>query len=275
MNLLGSARRKVRNVGSFRRAARDARAKTPGLNTRVSRNDRMMERSQPDQYFVAGQAGFEAIQRGLDAAGIVTAQTILDLPCGHGRVLRYLRARWPQANLTDCEIVPDAVSFCAETFGADGLVSRDPLWDVDLGGPYDLIWSGSLFTHFDAPYWVPSLAQLGGALSEDGVLVFSSQGKPSLAFLKGSPDQPVLRAVLPRDYGLTRERAETIVASAEATGFGFAHYSSGDDHPYGVSVSLPAWVAARLAEVNLRVVLHETGGWGGHQDMWTVAAART
>src|SRR5205823_8459102 len=77
VNLLGRARRKVRNVRSFRRAARDARAKTPGLNTRVSRNDRMMERSQPDQYFVAGQAGFEAIQRGLDAAGIVTAQTIL------------------------------------------------------------------------------------------------------------------------------------------------------------------------------------------------------
>ena len=275
MNPLARARRKARNVAAFRRAARDARTETPGLNTQVSRYDRMMQRSQPDQYFVAGLAGFQAILRGLDAAEIVAPQKILDLPCGHGRVLRYLRARWPQADVTACEIVPDAVTFCAETFGATGLVSHDPLWDVDLGGPYDLIWSGSLFTHFDAPYWVPSLAHLGRALSENGVLVLSSQGQPSLEFLQGSPNQPVLRALLPSNYGLTTERAEAVVASVEATGFGFAHYAGAEDDPYGNSVSLPAWVTPRLAEAGLRVVLHETGGWGGHQDVWTLAAART
>ena len=107
------------------------------------------------------------------------------------------------------------------------------------------------------------------------MLVFTTQGQPSLQFLQRSPKQPVLLALLPREYGLSRERAEAVVASAEATGFGFADYPGADDDVYGVSISLPEWVTSRLAEAGLRVVLHETGGWGGHQDVWTLAAART
>jgi len=275
MALPGRVVRKVRNMGRYRRAARAARAQTPGLNTRVVRRDDMMARAQPDQYFVAGHAALEAIERGVTAAGVGAPKTILDLPSGYGRVLRYLMVRWPDADFTACELMPDGVEFCASEFGVRPLVSRDPLWDVDLGGPYDLIWSGSLFTHFDVPYWTPTLAHLAGALAPGGALVFSTQGEPALGFLSGSPDYPVLTRVLPPNYGLPRDRADALVKDVQETGFGFAHYAGSEESPYGTSISLPDWVTERLREAGLDVVLHETGGWGGHQDVWTTVARTT
>jgi SAM-dependent methyltransferase len=230
----------------------------------------MMFKKRPDQYFIAGKAGLEAAERALVAVGADTPKTILDLPSGFGRVLRYLQARWPGSDITACELQPDAVEFCAKTFGVAAFVSKEPLWDVDLGGPYDLIWSGSLFTHFAEDHWTPMLAHLGRALSPHGHLMFTSQGEPSLAFLSGSDEYPVLNRLLPANYGLTRDRADALVSDVRVSGFGFAHYANADDSPYGCSISLPSWVTDRVRDAGLSVVFHETGGWGGHQDVWAV-----
>ena len=46
--------------------------------------------------------------------------------------------------------MPDGVEFCATAFDAEPILSREPLWDADIGDGYDLIWSGSLLTHFPA-----------------------------------------------------------------------------------------------------------------------------
>ena len=270
MSLPARAVRKLRNQTALRAARREAARITPGLDTRVSPRDDMMTKSQPDQYFVAGRAGLEAVERSIAAAGAPDPARVLDLPSGYGRVLRHLMARWPQAEFTASELMTDAVDYCATTFGVQALVSVDPLWDADLRGPYDLIWSGSLFTHFDAGHWIPMLAHLGRALAPGGLLVFTSQGEPSLAFLSGSDEYPVLNRYLPANYGLPRDRADRLVADVQRTGFGFAHYGWADDNPYGASISLPAWVREQLAPAGLREVLHETGGWGGHQDTWTV-----
>ena len=84
---------------------------------------------------------------------------ILDFPCGHGRVLRYLRAEFPQAEITACDLLRDGVDFCAANFGAIPVYSDpDP---SRIGLPrdaFDLIWVGSLFTHFDAARWAKSFS---------------------------------------------------------------------------------------------------------------------
>ena len=38
---------------------------------------------------------------------------LLDLPCGHGRVMRYLRAAFPRAEITGCDLLRDGVDHCA------------------------------------------------------------------------------------------------------------------------------------------------------------------
>jgi hypothetical protein len=40
---------------------------------------------------------------------------ILDFPCGYGRVLRFLRARFPAASITAYDIDPVALDFCKHT----------------------------------------------------------------------------------------------------------------------------------------------------------------
>lgn len=43
---------------------------------------------------------------------------ILDLPSGAGRVLRALRAGFPDASIVACDLMRDGVDFCAREFGA-------------------------------------------------------------------------------------------------------------------------------------------------------------
>src|SRR5262245_34363542 len=73
-----------------------------------------------DHYFHVGQSALECVRRCIVAArrSEQTIARILDLPCGHGRVLRFLRAAFPAAIVTACDLRRDAVSYCAKTFNA-------------------------------------------------------------------------------------------------------------------------------------------------------------
>ena len=104
-------------------------------------------------------------------------RTILDLPCGHGRVARILRARFPGAELTACDIDHAGVDFCVDRLGAKGVYSTADFDKLDLGGLYDLIWVGSLITHLNPSDTVKFLRCMERSLSEDGVLIISNHGK--------------------------------------------------------------------------------------------------
>jgi hypothetical protein len=117
------------------------------LITSVSADDDMMEWGNPERYFLVGRwSPIAGIERGLVAARRFDPTRILDLPSGYGRVMRYLKVTWRSAELTACDIMPGAVEFCAKTFGARAIVSQEPVWEVNIGTGYDLIWSGSLLT---------------------------------------------------------------------------------------------------------------------------------
>src|SRR5690349_8568241 len=97
----------------------------------------------PERYFKVGQSAIDFIQPALRATGLPAPERILDLPCGHGRVLRFLKAVFPNAELVACDINRDGVDFCAETFGARPVYSVDDARRVELPGTFDLIWCGS------------------------------------------------------------------------------------------------------------------------------------
>jgi SAM-dependent methyltransferase len=283
MNVLHGIRRAHARRRRLADAADQAGRATPGLITTVSPKDDMMTWGQPEQYFSVGRwSPLAGIERGLGAARAPEPTRILDLPSGYGRVMRYLKVSWPAAHLTACDIMADAVDFCANTFGARPIVSKEPLWEVDIGSDYDLIWSGSLLTHFDADHWQPILRHFASALSSEGVLVFSTQGRPSHAFLSGSDEFPALTKNLVPYYGLEPSQAAQVVEAVDATGFGFSLYprpANKDYGPanlvYGVSVALPSWVEQQISAAGLCTVLMEEGGWGKHQDLWTASAAST
>ena len=115
----------------------------------ISSNDEMFQNNL-DHYFSVGRSALENILAAMRLAGCTTFHSILDLPCGHGRVLRHIRARFPDAALTACDINRDGVDFCAHTFSATPDIFHDRTFEaVNLKSRFDLIWCGSLLTHFD------------------------------------------------------------------------------------------------------------------------------
>jgi SAM-dependent methyltransferase len=265
-----------RTLGPAKRSLIDGSAKlraklrNPRLITRVAGGEDMLTGGQDlRNYFEVGESALVQIKAGLAVAGRPEPKRILDLPCGYGRVLRHLRAEWPNAAITAMEIDAQAVEFCAATFAARPVVSRQPLWEVDAGDGYDLLWCGSLLTHFDEPDWAPTLTYFRDRLAPGGLLVFTTHGEFSIDVLAGEP--AAVTTQMGRwvgDYGMG-EKADDMALAARRTGFAYGHYGDTYD-PFGLSVCTPEWVRSTVAAVSdLAFVSFSRGGWFDHQDVWT------
>lgn len=190
------------------------------------------------------------------AAGKNEARKILDLPCGHGRVLRFLRAMFPPARITACDVLEDGVDFCARTLGAEPLYSQRNPTLVPLEGHYDLIWCGSLLTHLPEHLWDGFLRLFVKHLEPGGLLVLTTHGSLGVEELRSGE----------RNYGLDDEKKQVVLSEYDTGGFGFIASARSTD--YGFAFSSPAWVRAKLAEFpRLHIASFDEHAWGGHQDV--------
>ena len=81
----------------------------------------------PEAYLRAGEEALRCITLAMLAAGKDRVDSVLDFGCAFGRVLRVLKAGFPEAHLTACDIRPKGIAFCAEAFGATPMsASRIP-----------------------------------------------------------------------------------------------------------------------------------------------------
>jgi SAM-dependent methyltransferase len=154
---------------------------------RISPNDQMYAGSQ-SQYFAIGHSALQAIDVALRAAGKQrsSVRRILDLPCGHGRVCRYLRDAFPRAEITACDLETDGVDYCAATFGAIPVYSDPIAARIKLGGTFDLIWCGSLLTHLSEQRSREFLDLFCSRLAEGGIVVFTVHGRFSVHGLRNA-----------------------------------------------------------------------------------------
>ncbi len=225
-----------------------------GLVEEISPRD-VMHRSDPDRYFVVGHDALNTVERFMRLVGIDNPESLLDLPCGHGRVLRFLRARFPDAAITACDLDSDAVDFCARTFGALPVYSTPDLANVPLTGEFDLIWCGSLLTHIHVDQWQAVLRLFADHLRESGLLIFTTHGRYHARRLRSG--QTTL--------GLSGWGAKTVLFDYERSGFGFVSYPQQDG--YGISLSSAPFVCSQvLATPRLRLAAYEERGWCDHQD---------
>jgi SAM-dependent methyltransferase len=194
-------------------------------------------------YFIFGEAGLRCIQ-GFIGSSVPTS--ILDLPSGHGRVLRFMRDAYPEAQITACDINREAVDFCAETFDAIPLYSSEKPAEIEAG-LFDLIWCGSLFTHLGAERWDPWIRFFVEHLEPGGSFVFTTHGR---AYIRGE-----IMTHMPPNF-------EKLRIECERTGFAFDPYSS-------ISLSSPAWVWQLLPDLKVRFVEQ---GWHQLQDAWCLTA---
>ena len=79
----------------------------PNINTKVSDNDVMLSGRDFKHYLALGVSAQQFISAATAFAGGVNVTDILDLPCGHGRVTRVLRAAFPNASIVVSDIDRD------------------------------------------------------------------------------------------------------------------------------------------------------------------------
>ncbi len=264
---LGAARRWLRTVSQEPRQARQQlladrslseadRALLAQVSTRIYYNDGMYH-GDGVHYLKVGLSAISCINEALKSAGLKDVRKILDLPCGSGRVLRFLAQRFPEAEITACELERGPVEFCVRTFGARPAYSSLNLDEVSFDRKFDLIWCGSLVTHLNAAGIAALLRLFQRHLETGGLMIFTTHG------------DFVARRLPTRDfdYGLTQEQIDGIGRDYPKTGYGFTDYPGEKD--YGVSLTSPEWIRARVREIGgLREVYFRERGWDNHQDVF-------
>jgi SAM-dependent methyltransferase len=249
-------RRKAREIAAGGALAPAESELLSRVDSTISFRDGMY-RADAGHYFGVGLSAIRCIDEALARAGAAAPRKVLDLPCGHGRVLRFLAARFPEARITGCDLDRDGVDFCARTFGIRGVYSVPALDQLELDDRFDLIWCGSLATHLEAPAVQAMFRFFARHLAPGGIVAFTTHGDYAVGRMPGGTEQ----------YGISKAKLDAIVAAYGATGFGYADYA--DTSEYGISATSPAWVRRQVAEVEgMDEVYFAPRGWDEHQDVF-------
>lgn len=217
----------------------------------------LMWQTAPQHYYFIGESGLRCVQHALAAADDPPVKRVLDLPCGHGRVARYLRTGFPEAALFFCDVDRSGVEFCARTFHGAGIYSNPDLPSAKLGDNYDVIWIGSLFTHVDRARTAAWLAHLVRALSPTGVLVATFHGAAGIRILEKH-----------KLHGVDETSWERMKADCAKTGYGYGPPGAG----YGMSIAQASEVV-KIAEgiPDCRIVGYSERGWSNFHDVLAIS----
>ncbi|HVX51514.1 MAG TPA: class I SAM-dependent methyltransferase [Chitinophagaceae bacterium] len=233
-----------------------------GLNGKISYKDAMFDNI--THYIAVGESAMVNIENALKASGktFASLNEVLDIPSGHGRVLRLLVTKVPPERVTACDIDEDGINFCKKEFGCKKMLSSADISTIQFPVNYSLIWVGSLFTHLDKKAFSDLLVLLFNALEPGGVLVFTTHGKYSVEIFEkywlAEKSAPVSNEQLQKELEKTN-------------GFYFAPYANSKD--YGISVSLKPYVInliETLFQNKAKVVMYKERGWDDHQDVFAI-----
>jgi SAM-dependent methyltransferase len=245
----------------FARSGKVLRQAEPDLADRVSlrvhESDTMYLPGQAEHYLKVGMSAVHCIRHALNKTS-TNVQTILDFPCGYGRELRFLRAMFPDAQITAAELDPQALEFCRTHFNVETLQSDTDSSQIKIDKKFDLIWCGSLLTHIDEQASRNLLQFFAGHLAKSGICIVTSHGKYPLERLERRESL----------YGLDEQGREKLLGEVGSRGFGFADYPTQSE--YGISASTAEYFRSLTS---MSAVLHLERGWDNHQDVFVFKSA--
>jgi Methyltransferase domain len=238
-----------------------ATRKHKGVSQKISVND-LMYKASTIWYMYYGKAALDRVLKTWKKAEKRDVQSLLDLPSGHGRELRFFKAHFPEAKIVACDIDKDGVDFCAETFGVEGIYSHQDIKQVCIPYKFDIIWCGSLVTHLDKRYWRDFLQFFCEHLNKNGLLIFSTHGSFMIKKFRSGK----------YDLGIDEITKREMLKQYDQTGFSYGGYSGQVD--YGISLSSKEWVDRLVSEIpDLELFDYVERGWFHNHD--TVACRRS
>lgn len=213
----------------------------------ISPRDTMRDEKGDEEYFRIGRNAMLKCKALLDGQ---SPARIIDFPSGYGRALRWFKHEWPEAELFAVETDGHALEFTTKIFGAMPIQAH-PRLEMEIPGDADLIFTGSLLTHFDEWQWDRFLDMAINALRPGGILVATIHGRVNALLLK---DNPII-------YG-DMINGKSLYAQYHKAGFAYQPYD--EKYPeFGVSLSSPEWVFRKLQRLPFaKVIAFEEQGWG-------------
>ena len=242
-------------------ARRYAAYRAMPISTEISPADDMYDPANPaaaQSYLVAGRSAMDILLAAMLSTRTTRVERILDLPCGGGRVTRHLRAFFPDAQIYAADLAVAKQAFVIDTFGC---YRPEPNNDFRSSSPlaYDLIFVGSLLTHFDEGRFRRALDWFGDALAPGGIAVLTTHGRYCDYFQRH------------RYQMIEPARWDGVAEQYAATGFGYQPYTDPTSYhgelSYGISIARASWVLAHIERRDdLRVVGYHERAWNAHQD---------
>jgi SAM-dependent methyltransferase len=245
----------------------------PNILGRFHCNDDMLDSfSSKDirDYLKSGLCALTNIEDSLATAGrsFSDVRSCLDIPCGYGRVLRWLQVRMDRSLITACDLNREGVDFCEREFGTNPLYSRQNLCELVFPNKYDLIWVGSLLTHLEVETAIAFLHVLMEPLLPSGLIVFTTHGEsclytPGIAFFYSGMPIANSREEL-------AELEDKLMLQFSLDRFCYAPYSRGGS--YGNTIHHRSFIEELMGKQfsrQLRLVRFREQGWDGLQDVWT------
>ncbi len=212
-----------------------------------------------NKYIRVGLAGVHTICSELERINL-WPKYILDIPSGYGRVLRFIRAVFPNARIYASDIRKDAVDFCQKTLDVHALYSKKNFSEIHCpeSARFDLIWSGSLVTHLTQSNTIEFINFCLENLSPEGILIMTSHGRLHYEGL-GSKDS----------MGLNEEQIRLIKTDYESLGYGYGRYLKMSSQTYdymnnwGVSLIKHDWFIKASSQLGFKILAFRERGWVG------------
>jgi len=242
--------------------SRDEKNWLKGVSLEIHPEDRMYVASGARHYLSVGLSARWCIDEALShSCKNKSVRSILDFPCGYGRVLRFLRVRFPNAKIVGCEIDPMAVEFCKRVFSIKTIVSGENLGTLSIPEQFDLIWCGSLVTHLDEKRTSKILRFFYEHLAPGGICLVTTHGRTSVEWMHIQPETYA---------GLSASARQKLLSEFHEQGYGYADYESTTG--YGISVvsrERMVKVACSVGQWTESVFFEH--GWDNHQDVYGFA----
>ncbi len=218
----------------------------------ISPQDTMLAEGLENQYYDIGHRALELVKFSADLCDKPHYPDILDLPCGYGRVMRWLRANYNYARITACDLETGGVDFCQQRFGALPVYSKSDLRQLPFKAQFDLIWVGSLLTHLPLDKWLITLDCLANWTRDCGVIVMSTQGRYFGSQLARG-----------QRYIVENIHKEPLLADFARDGFAYQPYFEDKNGDYGIAVTSPEWIGRTLQRYpNLILRAYLEQAWG-------------